>query len=188
MLWEKRAAYSYKFDEKEQRYVCEECSASLVDLGKFFQHVRVHHLYMEGKLCHICGKLFTYFTYLRRHLESHFVQFRCGECDKTFRNEKALSVHVQGQHAQNRPHLCDICSMQFVTAERLKRHLKIHTGEKPYKCGYCDMAFLTKSQLKGHTRIHTGEKPYKCSKCGIGFAQSQNRDKHEKTCRNWNEL
>lgn len=44
-------------------------------------------------------------------------------------------------------------------------------GERPYQCPTCSYASPDTYKLKRHMRIHTGEKPYVCDICNARFVQ-----------------
>ncbi|GAB1601358.1 uncharacterized protein LOC115217058 [Argonauta hians] len=50
-----------------------------------------------------------------------------------------------------------------------------------HKCQFCAKLFSSANNLRRHVRIHTGEKPFACRVCQRKFAQSSTRSKHEKT-------
>lgn len=59
-------------------------------------------------------------------------------------------------------HTCQFCEKTFKTANYLKVHLVIHTGEKPFVCNICNAAFNRRDKLKRHKLVHDPIKRFKC--------------------------
>lgn len=140
---------------------------------------RKHH-------CNECGKNFLGKNDLRKHERTHSNErpYECTECGKKFRQGGSLKNHVASQHTIiiNNPEVfvCDYCHKAFPIKERLRLHLRIHTGDRPYACTQCDKTFARGGQLVQHMRTHTGSKPYTCKHCNSSFTCSANLKLHIK--------
>ena len=53
----------------------------------------------------------------------------------------------------NKPFGCVYCTREFESKYRLKRHVRIHTGERPYKCSFCDKAFTQSTHMRTHVGL-----------------------------------
>ncbi|XP_065150512.1 uncharacterized protein [Paramisgurnus dabryanus] len=72
-------------------------------------------------------------------------------------------------------HVCSFCTKIFLYKKRLRRHLRLHTGERPHSCSLCPKTFILRKTLRKHKRIHF-QRPYSCTQCG-------NRYRHWKKLR-----
>nr|XP_047912816.1 zinc finger and BTB domain-containing protein 7C-like [Anser cygnoides] len=89
-----------------------------------------------------------------------------------------------GTHSPN-PTLPDPVSILFCRQDKLKIHMRKHTGERPYLCIHCNAKFVHNYDLKNHMRIHTGVRPYQCEFCYKSFTRSDHLHRHIKrqSCR-----
>lgn len=53
-------------------------------------------------------------------------------------------------------YLCTVCHKPFMCPSKVKRHMRIHTGERPFVC-YCGRNFTQRCSLKSHSKIHAKE-------------------------------
>eukprot|EP01083_Nonionella_stella_P069736 186109_1 len=71
------------------------------------------------------------------------LDFICTKCDKRFKTRFALSSHSV-LHSDYRPFPCDQCNKMYKRQSNLKVHmLRIHTSEKRFNCLECSRVFST---------------------------------------------
>jgi len=57
-------------------------------------------------------------------------------------------------HAPIKPFQCEVCLKRFGRPEKVRVHMRTHTGERPYKCPICDRGFTQKNDMLKHTNVH----------------------------------
>lgn len=107
-------------------------------------------------ICEICGKHFSFRTFLCRHMRKHA--------------------------GTAKTHECETCGKIFTKKNVWRLHMTIHTGEKPFLCSVYAASFRNKTVLKDHELRHKGIKPHKCIGCGDRFSCRKLLQKHRIDC------
>ncbi|CAG2058550.1 unnamed protein product [Timema podura] len=174
--------YHKIFHSKLKHYMCDYC-------GIFFvrkvleRHLKVHTDERPFE-CEECGRTFKEKTILRKHLRIHYGErnYMCELCGKKFVSLENLGVHKYSHLDRAIMKMkCQFCERKFATRQRLKKHIRTHSGERPHLCEVCCRGFSSKSHLERHKLTHTEEKRFYCNYCNYSFIQKGNFKLHTYT-------
>ena len=63
-------------------------------------------------------------------------QLNCNMCEYKFRTFSELELHIKDKHVNFQAKCCDQCGKTFVTAWRLRKHMRIHSQVFTRTCKY----------------------------------------------------
>lgn len=194
--------------------VCPECGLDdYRNWNTLHTHLwRQHQIDMELFSCTMCNFKTPILSRLNNtHVKIHSNErnFKCPQCDKSFKNTKQLKNHRRLHRIQQTTmeegsttvtvYKCEKCPITFTKAITLKLHRDQHhkgiiAGERAaveFKCVTCGRVSNSKSGHKIHVLKHNEEKKFKCDGEGCGYATNDhnsfrrhkmkhNEDKHYK--------
>lgn len=97
-------------------------------MGLLNHKISVHGFQTEFQ-CLVCAKYFPNTPQLDRHMLVHTNEKPCGcsMCEKTFRDQKALRIHMIFVHGKKTGIQCEVCGKYFPNSCALRRHIKKHS-------------------------------------------------------------
>ena len=95
----------------------------------------------------------------------HKPSINCSLCEKSFKTEKVLKLHLGLDHMQKvigsrMPVKCNICSRVFGRRFDLLTHVRIiHEHRRDFQCNICKQSFGTNGNLTRHIRVKHSDAP-----------------------------
>lgn len=107
-------------------------------------------------------------------LADHHVCIKCPD-GKTFKYRQRLLKHIEKQHDNELPLVCDVCSKPLVSELDKRRHMSVHSlhvsNTEMYICEKCGNSFKSLAILRGHIRSTCADQQevYACNLCNRTF-------------------
>ena len=85
---------------------------------------------MRVHACRHCGEVFSSYSDLRQHLDSHASGHKCATCGRAFTRRANLQRHASG--CRPKPFTCDVCHSGFTRKDNLDQHKRtVQCGSPP---------------------------------------------------------
>ncbi|RZC32448.1 zinc finger protein 271-like [Asbolus verrucosus] len=146
--------HTYKFDEIQEIYICNTCSAEYQEKEEIEKHLKTHEEVFE---CSICQekfqKAYNFGTHMVIHSEDKL--FRCPQCTYKTPKRTGLLIHINYVHLRKFYYVCSTCGKGFNDVVLFKEHENEHLGVRPFICVVCNKDFAYSRYLLTHqVRYH----------------------------------
>lgn len=168
----------HPFKFDNEKLLCGDCDRNFPCLRQLSKHVASHY---KNFTCEGCGKSYTTNNSLQQHLRfSHTKDEQiCRKCRKTFSSLEAKREHVTSS-PKCWTYQCHLCSQRFITWKCKQDHLvEVHgQKKKKYSCPECGEEFHSRSAYRDHFSINHSVVNFSCSYCGKNFSTKHHLDQH----------
>ena len=172
---------------KSEVFLCNQCSASLPNFELFRLHLKNHleenystrsvgggaeHFDMNNAFYHsqkkfVCQQcrdvVFDNRFEYDQHVEKHFTQYICRECDDTFAKNEDLQNHLLENHVCFK---CTLCNESLESIMSLKMHFASRHSHK--RCSSCHEDFASDRDFKNHIHAkHNSTDLIRCIFCRV---------------------
>ncbi|VEN59814.1 unnamed protein product [Callosobruchus maculatus] len=177
--------HTFKYDDVQDLYICNTCSAEFQEKEDAEKHLPTHD---ENFQCEVCNKKFKraydYGTHAHTHRADNM--FPCPMCQYKTMRRTSFMVHINYVHLKKFSYFCETCGKGFNDALLAKEHHNEHLGIKPFVCVVCEKSFtfsryLYTHQVRSHRVGIEGQLlPNQCFYCNKVFSKVETLEKHYK--------
>ena len=186
-----------KENTKMSALTCSTCSKVFYDKYNRKRHESLVHS-LDGRYgCDQCGRKFANPGDLKYHLEAKHGEnegekLDCEVCEKSFKNNDTLRLHMMYMHTEVNKYECDKCDEKYTRKDNLRRHQAEHHAklklnwnmiqfrqDSPFQCDKCEKGFKRKHTLSIHKKLKhmelgSSEVRNVCCFCAREFATKSN--------------
>lgn len=176
---------------------CNLCGSLIESIEGLIDHLKVIHkkivysevksqilpfqFHREGLQCYVCKNSFHNFRVLVEHMNTHYRNCICKDCDAGFVSQSILFQHAKTH--KTGIFKCDYCLKIFETLLKKRAHERVvHTHTNALnRCGYCMETFKDYWQKEKHlSTVHGVSSVFKCQACDRTFSQQRGLRIHTK--------
>lgn len=134
------------FYHSQKKFVCQQCRDVVFDNRyDYDQHVEQH---FTEFLCQECDDSFTKNEDLQIHLLENHVRFKCTLCNETLESIMTLKLHFVSRHSDKR---CSACYENFRCERDFKTHIQSkHSSIDLIKCIFCRVTCSSDIEMHFH--------------------------------------
>lgn len=135
------------YQGSQKKLACKQCQDAVFDNSfEYEEHVEQH--YTEF-LCHECDHTFAKNEELQSHLLENHVRFRCTLCNnENLESIMSLKLHFTSRHSDKR---CSACHESFRSERDFKNHIQTkHLNNGVIKCIFCRVTCSSDLEMHFH--------------------------------------
>ncbi|CRK88058.1 CLUMA_CG001843, isoform A [Clunio marinus] len=164
------------FYHTQKKFICPQCRDVVFDNRfEYDQHVEKH--YTEF-LCRECDDSFTKNEDLQNHLIESHVCFKCTLCSESLESIMSLKLHFASRHSHKR---CSACHEDFSSDREFMSHIHSkHSSSDLIHCIFCRVTCSSELEMHFHF-LSAHVKQFRCPACSESFHVEFLLDRHLQT-------
>lgn len=134
------------YHSSQKKFICQQCRDVVFDNRfEYDQHVEKH---FTEFLCRECDDSFTKNDDLQNHLIENHVCFKCTLCNESLESIMSLKLHFASRHSHKR---CSACHEDFGSDRDFKNHIHAkHNSSDLIRCIFCRVTCSSELEMHFH--------------------------------------